>query len=125
MYKNLNVMAIAICVALFMGMSGCANKNVRHLASDVCLVTPEKTTKEQVLSYLGQPDEQYEMAEGGETWIYYDVKKTALSDTPYIGDKIGDKKYEMVRVKLEGDIVQDIIYRLLTEEEYLEGGLAK
>ncbi|MDH3332151.1 MAG: hypothetical protein OEL68_07490 [Desulfobulbaceae bacterium] len=125
MHKKVYVMAVAICLALFMVMAGCAKKNVRHLASDVCLVTPEETTKEQVLTYLGQPDEQYEMAEGGETWIYYDVKKTALRDTPYIGDKIGDKKYEMVKVMFAGDIVRTCVYRLLTEEEFAEGGLAK
>jgi hypothetical protein len=125
MYKTRHVVAVAICAALFIGMAGCAKKIVRHLASDVCLVTPEKTTKEQVLTYLGQPDAQYEMAEGGETWIYYDVNKTALHDTPYIGDKIGDKKYEMVTVTFMGDIVQTSVYRLLTEEEFGEGGLAK
>ncbi|MEJ2333219.1 MAG: hypothetical protein P8Y08_10630 [Desulfobulbaceae bacterium] len=110
MHKKVYVMAVAICLALFMVMAGCA---------------PEETTKEQVLTYLGQPDEQYEMAEGGETWIYYDVKKTALRDTPYIGDKIGDKKYEMVKVMFGGDIVRTCVYRLLTEEEFAEGGLAK
>ena len=118
-------MAAAVCLTLFMGTVGCAKKNVRHLASDVCLVTPEVTTKEQVLSYLGQPDEQNEMADGGETWIYYDTKKTALRDTPYIGDKIGDKKYEMVKVTFGGDIVQTCVYRLLSEEEFVQGGLAK
>jgi outer membrane protein assembly factor BamE (lipoprotein component of BamABCDE complex) len=106
-------------------MTGCAKKNVRHLASDVCLVSPEKTTKEQVLTYLGQPDEQYEMADGSETWIYYDVQKTALRNTPYIGDKLGEKKYETVKVTFRGDIVQTSVYRLLTEEEFEEGELVK
>lgn len=117
--------AVALCVALFMGMAGCAKKNVRHLASDVCLITPEKTTKEQVLTYLGQPDEQSEMAGGGETWMYYEVKKSALHDTPYIGGKIGDKKYEMVKLTFGGDIVKTCIYRLLTDEEFSEGEPAK
>ena len=125
MHKKVYVVAVATCLAFFMGMAGCAKKNVRHLASDVCLVTPEKTTKEQVLTYLGQPDEQYEMAEGGETWIYYDVNKSALHDTPFIGQKIGDKEYEMVKVVFGGDIVQTCVYRLLTEEEFEEGGLAQ
>ncbi len=125
MHKKVYVVAVATCLAFFMGMAGCAKKNVRHLASDVCLVTPEKTTKEQVLTYLGQPDEQYEMAEGGETWIYYDVNKSALHDTPFIGQKIGDKKYEMVKVTFGGEIVQTCVYRLLTEEEFEEGGLAR
>ena len=125
MFKKVCIMTVAVSVLFSMGMSGCAKKNVRHLASDVCLVTPEKTTKEQVLTYLGLPDEQYEMAEGGETWIYYDVKKSALRDTPYVGDKLGDKKYEMVKVTFMGDTVQTSAYRLLTEEEFQEGGLAK
>ena len=125
MHKKLYVIAVAVCLAFLMGMTGCAKKKVRHLASDVCLVTPEITTKEQVLSYLGQPDEKSEMAEGGETWIYYDVKKSAMSGTPYIGNKIGDKKYEMVKVTFGGNIVQTCVYRLLSEEEFTEGGLAK
>ena len=125
MSRKWHTAACILGVLLLLGLSGCAKKNVRHLASDVCLVTPEKTTKEEVLTYLGQPDEQYEMAEGGETWIYYDVNKSALQDTPYIGDKIGDKKYEMVKVMFGGDIVRTCVYRLLTEEEFKEGGLAK
>ena len=118
-------MSLVILAALFMGLAGCAKKNVRHLASDVCLVTPEQTTKEQVLSYLGQPDEQYEMAEGGEIWIYYDVRKDILRNTPYVGDRIGEQKYEMVKVQFGEDIVKTCIYRLLTEEEFQEGGLGK
>jgi hypothetical protein len=125
MHKKLSVMAVAACFVLFMGMTGCAKKNVRHLASDVCLVNPEKTTKEEVLAYLGQPDERYEMADGGETWTYYEVKKSLMQDTPYIGDRLGDKKYEMVTVMFGGDVVQTCVYRLLTEEEFEEGGLAK
>ena len=125
MYKKWLVIVLALFVSLLLGLAGCAKKNVRHLASDVCLVSPEKTTKEQVIIYLGQPDEQYEMVNGGETWIYYDAKKTILRDTPYIGDKIGDKKYEMVKVTFTGEIVQAVIYRSLTEEEFEEGGLTK
>jgi hypothetical protein len=125
MHKKLYTIALTVSFVVLMVVAGCAKKNVRHLASDVCLVTPEETTKEQVLTYLGQPDERYEMAEGGETWIYYDVKKTALRDTPYIGDKIGDKKYEMVKVVFGGDIVRTCVYRLLTDEEFEQGGLAK
>jgi hypothetical protein len=125
MNNKMYIMVVALCIAFIMGVGGCAKKNVRHLASDVSLITPEKTTKEQVLTYLGPPDEENEMADGGETWIYYDVKKTALHNTPYIGDKIGDKKYEMVKVTFGDEIVQTCIYRLLTDEEFSEGQLAK
>ena len=120
MHKKLYVTAFAICLVLFMLMAGCAKKNVRHLASDVCLVTPEVSSKEQVLTYLGQPDEQYEMVDGSETWFYYEVKKDMLNKTPYIGDRLGDKKYETVKVTFAGDIVQTCIYRSLSEEEFQE-----
>ena len=119
------LMAAMLCLALFMGIGGCAKKNVRHLASDVCLVNPEQSTKEQVLAYLGLPDEQYELAEGGEIWVYYDEEKTVLRDTPYIGEKIGEKNYETVKVTFKGDIVQTCVYRLLTEEEFQNGDLAQ
>ena len=120
MYSKWYIMAIALCGAFFMSMVGCAKKNVRHLASDVCLVTPEVSSKEQVLTYLGQPDEQYEMVDGSETWFYYEVKKDMLNKTPYIGDRLGDKKYETVKVTFAGDIVQTCIYRSLSEEEFQE-----
>lgn len=125
MQNKFSVMAAVLSVLLFLGMSGCAQKAVRHLASDVCLISPEKTTKEQVVTYLGQPDAQYEMEDGTESWVYYEVKKSTLQDTPYIGDKIGDKKYEMVKVTFGNDIVQTCVYRLLSEEEFSENGLVQ
>jgi hypothetical protein len=125
MVKKLFILAVVIWMVVSLGLAGCANKHVRHLASDVCLITPEQTTKAQVLTYLGQPDEQYEMADGSETWVYYDIKKSTLAETPYIGDRIGDKKYDMAKVTFGGDIVKTCLYRSLTEEEYKQGGLAE
>ncbi|MGB3647845.1 MAG: hypothetical protein WA992_04830, partial [Desulfobulbales bacterium] len=58
--------------------------------------------------------------DGSETWFYYEVKKDMLNNTPYIGDRIGDKKYETVKVTFAGDIVQACLYRLLSEEEFQE-----
>jgi outer membrane protein assembly factor BamE (lipoprotein component of BamABCDE complex) len=125
MFNIRMVAAVGLCFLLFTGIAGCAKKNVRNLASDVCLVTPEKTTKEQVLTYLGQPDVQYEAEDGSEVWIYYDEKKTALRNTPYIGDKIGEENYPTVKVTFKGDTVRTCVYRLLTEEEFEQGDLAK
>lgn len=116
---------VALCVALIMGTAGCAKKNVRHLASDVCLITPEVSTKEKVLTYLGPPDEQYEMADGSETWFYYEVKKSILNNTPYIGDQLGDKKYETIKVTFAGDVVQTCVYRALSEEEFQQDRLTE
>ena len=103
-------------------VTACSNKQVRYLASDVCLVEPDKTTKQEVLSYLGQPDEQYVEPTGEEVWVYYDAKKSMLSNTPYIGDQVGDEKFEMVTVTFNGDIVRTSVYRSMSEEEFKQYG---
>jgi hypothetical protein len=104
------------------GVAGCAKKNVRHLASDVCLVAPEKTTKQEVFNYLGQPDEEYKTADGNTLWVYYEVKKSMLRETPYLGEKIGEETYEVVKVSFNGDVVQSIVYRSMDEKDFKEGG---
>ena len=125
MYKNLCASALAVCLVFMLGMMGCAKKNVRNLASDVCLVAPEKTTKQEVFNYLGQPDEEYKTADGNTLWIYYEVKKSMLRSTPYIGEKIGEEAYEVVKVSFIGDIVQSIVYRAMDEEDFKEEGLGE
>ena len=120
MYKKVFVIALALSLALLSGMVGCSRKSVRHLASDVCLVTPGQTVKQEVLNYLGQPDAQYEMADGNVLWIYYEARKDLLRSTPYIGEKIGEETYEIVRVVFNGDNVQNIVYRTMKEEEFEE-----
>ena len=123
MNKKLLMTAAALAVGLCLTLAGCAEKSVRHLASDACLITPEKTTKEGVLAYLGPPDQQVELADGGESWLYYEVKQDTLRKTPYIGDKFGEQRYEAVKVVFQGDLVRTCFYRQLTEEEFQEGGL--
>jgi hypothetical protein len=125
MYKNWFATALALCLVFMSGITGCAKKNVRHLASDVCLVAPEKTTKQEVFNYLGQPDEEYKTADGNTLWVYYEVKKSMLRDTPYIGEKIGEEAYEVVKVSFVGDIVQSVVYRAMDEEDFKEGGLGE
>jgi hypothetical protein len=125
MKKKWYILMAALSVVLIMGTAGCAKKNVRHLASDVCLITPEVSTKEKVLAYLGPPDEQYEMADGSETWFYYEVKKSLLNNTPYIGEQLGDKKYETIKVTFADDVVRTCVYRSLSEEEFQQDRLAE
>jgi hypothetical protein len=45
-----------------------------------------------------------------------------LHDTPYIGEKIGEETYEIVKVTFNGDIVQSIRYRTMSEEDFKEIG---
>ena len=113
---------VLLFLVFFAVLSACSNKQVRYLASDVCMISPEITTKQEVLSILGQPDEQYAEPTGEEVWMYYDAKTNLISDTPYIGDKVGDEQFEMVRVTFAGDIVRTSVYRSLSEEEYKQSG---
>ena len=117
MYKKV-LLAACILIFLFMtGPVGCARKSVRHLASDVIMVTPG-SSKQDVVTYLGQPDEEYKSAAGSTLWVYYEARKDVLRDTPYIGDKIGEESYEIVRVTFNGETVQDVDFRTMTEEDF-------
>ncbi|MDH3390260.1 MAG: hypothetical protein OEL85_00480 [Desulfobulbaceae bacterium] len=122
MYKKSFVIVVALCLSLMLGTVGCARKKVRHLASDCGLVTPGITTKQEVVNYLGQPDSAYKLPEGNLLWVYYESKSTMWRDTPYIGEKIGEETYEIVKVTFNGDIVQSIVYRTMSEEDFKEIG---
>ncbi len=122
MVSKRSTLLIFLFLSVVLTVTACSKKQVRYLASDVCLVEPEKTTKQEVLSYLGQPDEQYVEPTGEEVWVYFDEKKNLLSDTPYIGDKVGDQKFEMVTVTFDGDIVRTTVYRSMNEEEFKQYG---
>ena len=122
MFSKRSALLVSLLAVLILAVTACSNKQVRYLASDVCLVEPAKTTKQQVLSFLGQPDEQYVEPTGEEVWVYYDSKKSMISETPYIGDKIGEDKFEMVKVTFAGDIVRTCIYRSMSEEEFKQDG---
>ena len=121
MNRKWYVMACVLFLSLMVAIAGCSRKNVRHLTSDVCLVTPEKTTKQEVFNYLGQPDEEYKMPDGRLLWVYNEVKKSMLRETPYIGEKIGKETYEVVKVTFIGDIVESVVYRSMSEEDFKEG----
>lgn len=125
MYKKVFFVAVALSLLLMPGMTGCARKNVRHLVSDVSLVSPGTTKKQEVLNFLGQPDAEYKMDDGGIFWVYYEEKTTLLGNTPYIGKKFGKKTYEIVKVVFDGDNVQSIGFRTMREEDFNESELAE
>lgn len=104
-------------------LSGCFyHDQVRHLASDVCLVTQDLTKKE-VVAYLGPPDKRSVDPEKGEVWSYFEVKKSTLRKTPYVGDKLGTENYDLVTITFSGDRVTTCLYRSLSETEFKETGL--
>ena len=123
MYKKLFIVILGLL--LISGMTGCAKENVRHLVSDVSMVSPGTTKKHEVLDYLGQPDAEYEMEGGDILWIYYEEKTTLLRKTPYLGKKLGKKTFEIVKVLLAGEDVRSVNYSTMREEDFDESELAE
>jgi len=105
-----------ILVPLFLFV-GCSSKPVRHLASDAALVEPAKSTREDVLRYLGPPDRRRSLASGVEEYVYYNERKGFFSGLPFVGDMIDPKSYEMILVTLDGDTVTDCDFLLHKEDD--------
>ena len=113
-----------VCLCLLgLVASGCFyHEPVRHLSSDICLITPNLTQKE-VLATLGPPDQKLK-GEQGEIWVYREVKQSFLRKTPYIGEKLGSENYDVVTITFAGETVSTCLYRAYNEEELKKSGVA-
>lgn len=101
-------------------LTGCAGVSppVRYLSSDICLVMPAKTTKQEVVSFLGEPDRKITNSENLEVWIYQKENKTFSKSIPLIGDMLGSHSYEVVTVTFDAELVKTCLYREFDETEY-------
>ena len=122
--KHMKIAPLLLVGLFFITLAtGCFYRSpVRHLASDVCLVTPDLTRKD-VVALLGPPDHQRVDPEQGEVWSYFEVKKSTLRKTPYIGEKFGLETYDLITITFAGDRVFTCLYRLLSEDEFQQTGL--
>ena len=112
-----------LLIFLFFLLAACsAREPVRHLSSDVCLVMPEKTTRQEVLSFMGNPDQRQVLPDGEEKWIYSRVQKSFWRKTPWIGKKLGFETYDIVTVTFRGNKVFTCVYRELDEKEFNDNG---
>ncbi len=91
---------------------------VRHLASDVSLVVPGQTTRQDVMSYLGTPNLQFSLPNKHGKWIYYQKKKSILRKIPLIGNVLGHQKYDVVTIIFENNVTKSSEYRELSEAEF-------
>ena len=98
-------------------LSGCYNTPVRHLASDVSLLKIGESTAEDVLIYLGAPDEQQELDAGVEKWLYADKEMTLLEKTPLIGNRLGSPEFKQVVVTITNNIVSEVVYSSTDEDD--------
>jgi len=107
-------------VALFLAVAvgGCAKGPVRHLASDVCMVKPGQTTRQEVLELMGEPDSKRMVAASTEQWIYYEEDKSALQAAPLVGGTFDPNGYNMVMITLDGDTVSTCRYSAYNQDEF-------
>jgi len=98
-------------------ISGCYNKPVRHLASDAALLKVGKSSSEDVLVYLGDPDEQKTLGDGVEKWLYKKEEKTLFEKIPYAGRQFGAPEYSQVVVTITDGVVTDCIFSLSDEDD--------
>jgi hypothetical protein len=109
---------LSILLATLLLLASCADRPVRHLASDASLIKPGTTTREDVLTYLGDPDAQQMTSETTERWIYYEERQSTMQKTPYFGGFFGSGGYSRIVVTFEGDNVIDITYSSHDSDEF-------
>lgn len=120
-----NPVSFPIFLGLFLLLlagPGCYYREpVRHLASDISLITPN-LTRQEVLNALGHPDHKQE-SEGGEIWTYYEVKQSTLRKTPLLGTKLGAEQYDVATITFAGDRVRTCVYRSFDESDLEKNGI--
>lgn len=108
---------LLLLVVVMLIVSGCYITPVRHLAADVALLKVGESTQEDVLIFLGDPDEQNDLGEGVVQWVYKETKKTLLEKTPWVGKRIGSPEYRQVVVTLTNGIVSETAFSSSDEDE--------
>lgn len=109
------VMVLLVAVSLL--TSGCYIHPVRHLAADVALLQDGKSTKEDVLIFLGEPDQQQQGENGSEVWLYEEVERSFLEKTPYLGKYLGSPAHRQVKVEFKNGIVVRSEYTSSDEDD--------
>jgi hypothetical protein len=100
-----------LCVFLTaFAVSGCYNKPVRHLASDAALIKIGESGRSDVLTFLGEPDEQVVLGGGVEKWIFTEYENSAFKNAPVVGKYFGEPDYGTVTVILKDDVVVECLY---------------
>ncbi|CAK8722584.1 Lipoprotein SmpA/OmlA domain-containing protein [Candidatus Electronema halotolerans] len=98
-------------------LSSCSYKPVRHLASDAALIKAGKSTREDVLRYLGEPDNRRTIGPDEEEYLYAETRKGALGSMPLFGKLVDPASQEMVIVTLKGGTVSNCEFRLLRKDD--------
>jgi hypothetical protein len=104
-----------ILVFLCCLIEGCYSTPVRHLSSDIALLQVGKSTKQDVIIYLGEPDDQIEEADGIQKFLYREKNNSFFRNTPLIGKKLGTSEVDQVVVTMKNGVVTACEYSYITD----------
>lgn len=107
----------AIVLIMLFFLPGCYPKTRRHLASDASLIEVGVSTRNDVLTYLGEPDEQRQLGNDRVEWIYAEEIPSDFQWAPIVGGYFDDKGYDKVIIVLEKDIVRSCTFRKFAKDE--------
>lgn len=99
-------------------LGGCSSHPVRHLASDASLVKLGVSSKEDVLTFLGDPDARQMISASVEKWIYYEEEETTSQKMPYLGKLFSSDGFSQIVITFEGNIVSDSRYSSFDSDDF-------
>lgn len=117
MCMTFRIHSFLLLFLVFCSVSGCYITPVRHLASDVALLQVGKTTSEEVIIFLGDPDEQHDLGDGMQKWLYKEKNVGLLQRTPWIGSKLGSPEIRQAVITLKNGVVSSCDYSYSDEDD--------
>lgn len=105
-------------LVLLLLLPGCYTKSRRHMASDVSLIEVGRSNRNDVLTYLGEPDRQRRLSDTREEWLYIEEQPSSLQRAPLVGGYFDGSGHDKVFIVLENDIVQSCRFREFGEGEF-------
>ncbi len=114
---RLSTIFFVLFFAVAATLSGCYITPKRHLASDIVLVQVGKSTREDVLIYLGDPDEQKVLDGGVEKWLYTETDAAFFEKTPLVGTYFGNPEIENVIITFTNGVVSDTAFSATDKDE--------
>ncbi len=112
------VLLLFVLLFFIQGLSGCSTTPVRHLVSDVAMISAGSTSRAEVLKLMGDPDSKRMLNTDTEEWIYYEEKAAILDGTPLLKGVFDPNGYDMVSITFSGDIVKTCHYRGNDDDEF-------
>ncbi|SDO47639.1 hypothetical protein SAMN05660330_00339 [Desulforhopalus singaporensis] len=115
--RTIRLPMILLLIGMLLALSACYTKPVRHLGADVSLLSEGESTKEDVLIFLGDPDDQVQLDGNRVKWLYLDKNMSLMEKTPFFGKYVGAPEITQVVVTFNNGVVESIDYSSSDQDE--------